>query len=246
MKKIILILILALFSANSLVASKDNFYSEALAKISKAERRDVRPYLNAAWHVSKMWHGKFPDPDFNQKVAVLMGFMGKETDFEPNTLNFNIPGIYLRGLHGRKVRRFSVDYGVAGLNEINIENTYTVAKAIQSGRNITSKELKRMGLSPNLMVELKKRLTIPQSMSLFKIDIATAIEARRQYDLQKKSHIRPKKIKIDIPYLEDTQDKVDSVLLYRTIEELDRRLRGWPSQAYDSEAYYICQSILKK
>ena len=245
MKKIILSVLIALFSINTAFADTKNFYPEVLKKVSKHQGRNIRPYLNASYHVARMFRG-WPSPDFYQRVTISIGYGGKESAFEPDYVHHNIPGKPYPGLKGLRVKRFSVDYSWAGLNQDAVIPTYTVAKAIQLGHNISRAELHRLGLRSDLMDKLRPILKIPKNMVLYEIDTSTAIDARRQYDIQKNAGVPPKQIKISIDYLEDTQDKIDSVLIYRLIEEFERSLRSWPWQSYDSEAYYICQNILNQ
>ncbi len=245
MKKIILSLLLALSYTNTCFANTDQFYEQSLSAVSKHQRVNVRPYLNASYHVAKMWK-QFPHADFHQRVACYIGWGGMESGFEKDYIHYNIPHKPYPGLNGLKVKKFSVDYSWAGLNEGAVIPSYTVARALQTGRVMSRKELRQLGMHPALYVELKKVLKVPQDLSLFQIDLTTAPEAKRQYLEQVKRKVKPTKISISVPYEEDTQDKIDSVLLYRTIWEYDRYLRKWPWKSYKSEAYYICQDILNK
>jgi hypothetical protein len=199
--------------------------------------------MNAAYHVAKMWTS-WPATDFHERVARNIGWGGKESEFRVDYVHYNIPGKPYPGLKGLKVKRFSVDYGWAGLNEENVESTYQLALAIQQHRHVSVAELRRLGFYPTIYRELKTRLKIPADLKLFHIDTSTSEDAQRQYDYQKRAHIAPKQIRISIPYEEYSQDAIDSVLLYRTIEEFDRYLRKWPYQSWDSDAFFICQDIL--
>lgn len=243
MKKLIIAIVLAILTANNLYADKEHFYEEALTQVSKIQGLDVRTHLNASYHVAKMWK-EWPSADFHERISCYMGYGGAESGFEKNYIHFNIPNKPYPGLHGLKVKKFSVDYSWAGLNQEAVNPTYAVAKAIQDGRSLSRRELMQLGLRPDLMMRLKPILHIPKDLQLYKIDLSTAIEAKKQYDAQRKLGVRPKKIKIDVLYVEDDQDKLDSVLLYRTIEEFDRSLRGWPYQTWNSDAYRICIQIL--
>lgn len=245
MKKIILTALLAFASISSAFADTTQFYEKAVKKVSKAQGTNVRLYVNSSYHVAKMWK-EFPHTDFYQRVACYIGWGGAESGFETDYVHFNIPGKPYPGLKGLKVKKFSVDYAWSGLNEDNVENTYAVAKALQDGRTLTTGDMYRMGLHPSLMVEIKKVLRIPKNLQLYHIDVSTAIEARKQYDVQRKAGVKPKQIRIHIDYNEDTQDKIDSVLLYRSIEEFDRYLRGWPPGSWHSEAFDICQDIINE
>jgi hypothetical protein len=236
---------LLVFFASRCLADIDHFYDRSLVTVSQHQNHNVRPYLNASYHVARMWL-QFPSEDFYQRVACFMGYGGKESGFEPNYIHYNIPGKAYPGLHGLKVRHFSVDYSWAGLNEGSVEQTYAIAKALQEGRYLSHKQVFALGFSPNIYDNLSRILKIPQNLELYKIDLSTAKEARVQYLREKRDHVSPRHIRIDVPYAEDTQDKIDSVLLYRTIEEYDRYLRGWPYQTYDSDAYYLCEKILRE
>lgn len=245
MKKIILSILLALSCSQTCFANTQYFYQEALKQVSEHERVDVRPYINASYHVAKMWR-EFPDPNFYQRVSCYIGWGGKESNFTPNYVNVNIPGIKLTGLPGMHIKHFSLDYSWAGLNEQAVIPTYTVARALQTGRVMSRAELMQLGLRPDLYSRISRVLKVPKDLDLFKIDLATAVQAKKEYADARHRHLRAKDIQISVPYAEDTQDKIDSVLLYRTIEEYDRSLRGWPWQTYDSDAYYICQDIINK
>ncbi len=245
MKKIILTIVLALLSASPSLANTVNFYEKANTAVSKLQRVNVRPYLNASYHVAKMWK-QFPDKDFHQRVACYIGWGGAESGFEQDYVNVNIPGIKLPGLPGMHIKRFSVDYSWAGLNEQAVIPTYTVARALQTGRVMSRAELRQLGLRADLYEKIHKVLNVPKDLSLFKIDLTTAEQAKKEYIEAKQKHLKAKNIHISVPYAEDTQDKIDSVLLYRCIEEYDRYLRGWPYQSYHSEAYRLCQDIINE
>jgi len=245
MKKIILTIMLALSCASHLQANKDHFYEQAELAVSQHQRTNVRPYLNASYHVARMFK-QFPDPNFYNRVAIMMGFGGKESNFMPDYVNVNVPGIKLGGLPGMHIRHFSIDYGTFGLNQQAVIPTYTVARAIQTGRRMSRSELRQLGLHPDLYVRLKKILIIPQDMDLFKIDLKTAEDAKIKYLEMKQRHLRAKEIHITVPYAEDSQDKIDSILLYRVIEQYDRYLRSWPWRSYDSDAYFICEKIIQQ
>ena len=244
MKKLILTLLLAIF-ANQCLAGTEHFYTETLKVVGKHEQVDIRPYLNASYHVARMWKD-FPSSDYYQRVSCFMGYGGAESNFEKDYVNINIPGKPYPGLHGLKVKRFSVDYSWAGLNEQAVIPTYTVARALQTGHKMSHKELRRLGLRPDLYEVISKVLVVPKGMKLYKIDLNTADLAYKQYLSLKKAHVSPRHMSITIPYTEPDQDAIDSVLLYRTIEEYDRSLRGWPYQSYDSDAYKICQQIISE
>lgn len=244
MTKIILTCILALLTiASPLNADTERFYETSVERINKHYRRNVRPYMNSAYHVAKWW-SSWPSADFHERVSRNIGWGGKESEFRVDYIHYNIPGKPYPGLKGLKVKKFSVDYGWAGLNEGNVYHTYAVAYAVQNNKTISRGQLLRMGLHPSMMTEITKHLKIPKGLKLYRIDTSTAREARIQYDRQIRLRIPPKQIKISVPYEEPDQDAIDSILLYRTIEEFDRYLRGWPYQSWDSDAYTICQDIL--
>jgi len=244
MKKIILTLLLVIF-ASQCIAGTEHFYDESLQAVSKHENVDVRPYLNASYHVARMWK-TWPVPDFYQRVSCFMGYGGAESNFEKDYVNINIPGKPYPGLHGLKVKRFSVDYSWAGLNQESVNPTYAIARALQTGHRLSTRQLHRLGFSSKFYDEISRVLVVPKGLSLYKIDLNTADDALKQYLELKRQHVRPRHMSITISYSEPNQDAIDSVLLYRTIEEYARYLRGWPYQTYKSDAYNICQSILQR
>jgi hypothetical protein len=245
MTKIILCTLALLTATINLQADTNNFYEKSVQRISKHYGREVRPYMNASYHVAKMWRG-WPASSFHERAARNIGWGGMESEFRADYVHYNIPGKPYPGLKGLKVKKFSVDYGWSGLNEHNVDSAYVIARAIQNNRSLSKQEMYRLGFHPRTIKELPKYLTIPQSLSLYRIDVSTAADAKKQYVKQVRAGVGPKKIKISIPYSEPTQDAIDSLLLYRTIVEFDRYIRGWPYQSWNSDAYGICQDILSE
>lgn len=167
-----------------------------------------------------------------------------ESDWEKDFAIANIPGAkYSNG----KVKRFSVDFSWAGVNQMHINWTYKVAKAIQQGkplpRKYTTKKFRK----------LIKGAKIPKGVKLKKINLIHVTHARNEWKRMLKEGMSPndiqKKLKIS-GYKERTQDDIDSSLIYRVIVEIDRVSRGWPygSQQYsrDREIYNLLSFYVLK
>lgn len=148
-----------------------------------------------------------------------------ESFWTPNLVVANVPGIhYSIG----SIKHFSVDYSRWGLNEEGIEWTYAVAKAIQDNKKIPTK-IGNWYATPEF-IKLMKKAYIPKNLKLKQIDLNIASDAHSGYILMHRKGYSPKYIKKHLKlgkYIEEDQDDIDSALIYRVIEEVDRYTRGW-------------------
>lgn len=199
----------------------------------KRPAEQFRPFMFSAIRVARMFP-MYPGKSEQDRMLRLFEFGGLESFWQEDFVVLNVPGaFYSNG----KVKRVSVDFSAWGLNENSVEWTYAVALAIQQNRQLP----KRIGSwyrHPKFEA-LIKGAKIPKTIKLRKIDLAVAEEYKRDYFIQKSIFRDPealRKVMIDRApvWSENTQDDIDSTLIYRVIEELDRKARGWK---YGQELY---------
>ncbi len=243
MLKSLLLSALLLFNCGAFYNNTKKTEDKIKEKVGAYEHRDIAPYLKASETVAGWWK-TYPAYGYWERVSIGVGYCGVESDFKPDLIHFNIPHKSYPGLRGLQVKHFSVDFSSFGLSSENCVGTYEAAKAIQGGYDIDAKRSKKLGLHPLLIKSLRKELSIPKSLKLYKIDISKATEAHRQYRLLLAKGINPNKMKIHVSYVEKTQDEINCTLLYRFLEEYNRKLMGLPMGRYNSKAYYICEDIV--
>ena len=189
----------------------------------------LNAYFQSSVRVSKIFKN-FPAKDNIDRILKFYSYRGSESRFRLNYAVANIPGAkYSNG----KVKRFSVDFGSAGLNQDNVTWTYEMAFAIQNDL-----PLPETNISKRLARELRK-LKIPKNLKLKQIDLSVVSKAKKEYLYYVKKGVNLNKIsnRIKIEYKEETSDELDSILIYRILVELDRIDRGWEYETWDHELY---------
>lgn len=181
---------------------------------------EYRAFMFSSYRVAKMFP-MYPAKDLHDRMLQFFELGEAETMWKKNNLEVNIPGANYGEL---KVKRLSVDYGWAAVNEINVNQTYWIAKAIQSGKPIP------LRYSTPSFREILKNAKIPKELKLRKIDLSYTYDAREIYKDMKDKGYSPNKIRRELifaDYIEETQNEIDSILIYRVIEELERMNLGW-------------------
>lgn len=201
----------------------------------KREWNEFRPFIFSAARVQKMFP-MYPAKSDHDRMLIFYELGGLESFWEQNFMSVNIPGAqYSNG----KVKKVSVDFTWIGLNEGTINWTYYVALAIQRGEYIPNHVPGTDWWAPKGFEETLKGAKIPKNLKLRKIDLKLAEEAKAVYYKYKKTIKDPNKLRKVVnsnlpPFEENTQDQIDSALIYRVIEELDRKCRNWP---YGADLY---------
>lgn len=210
--------------------------------------KEFRPFMFSAIRVAKMFP-MYSDEGEQDRMLRLFALGGLESFWKENFIIINVPGAnYSNG----RVKRVSVDFSAWGLNESNVEWTYAVAKHLQETGKIP-KKVKGWYSYPEF-AELLRGAKIPKEIKLRRIDLKVAKDYKKDYynlkprfrDQEKLRKIMTQRAPL---WLENTQDDIDSALIYRVLVELDRKARGWnygQDQYKDSkhEAYrYLKQFI---
>ena len=199
-----------------------------------------KKYLDSSYRVANMFDD-FPAADFVDRWTRNFAYGSVESGYMPNYVHVNIPGKSYPGIPGMTVKQFSVDYGLVGVNEINVEWAYTAASCIQNGEPIP--KAWRDAYGPGTIAQFRT-VHIPPGLKLLRIDLNTAKQAKRAWQGLVKKGVDPNRMKIGVRYLENTDDWRDSVLIYRLLIEMDRRNRGWRWRSWDTDLYRICQAIV--
>lgn len=195
--------------------------------------KEFRPFMFSAIRVAKMFP-MYSDEGEQDRMLRLFALGGLESFWKENFIVLNVPGAnYSNG----KVKRVSVDFSAWGLNETNVEWTYAVAKQLQENGKIP-KRVKGWFSYPEFR-ELMRGAKIPKEIKLRKIDLGIANAYKKDYYILKPKYKNQEKLrKVMVSrapvWLENTQDDIDSTLIYRVLVELDRKARGWK---YGQEQY---------
>ncbi len=202
MKKILLILLLLTANLNAL---SDN------EKIDYAVKRSIQslPFYS------------------EQRVNKMLEL---ETGKKLGILYFNIPGLKIKR-YNQRIKNFTVDYGVAQINEINIVWTYEICKILREP--ISLKRNKKLvsagykyGVHRNLISDLLNKQIPP--IKLKKIEPLQK-EAYLDYLRIKNKNWKVilKELNEKYSYQELTINDIESSILYRILVEKDREARGW-------------------
>ena len=191
--------------------------------------KELLPFLDSAIRVSKMYKG-FPELTERDSAIKYFCWGAIESQFERNFVYVNIPGTNCPGID-KSVKRFSLDFGWAGINSLNTKWVYEIAESLRDNRPPSKNVLS--GLHPKTFPFLKKNFRIPNSLPLKRIN-GTKLKKKYQNDYawfvktKRKGKYRP-----HIPYTEETDSDLDSILIYRAIIETDRMFRGWEWRTWD-------------
>ena len=198
------------------------------------------PFITSSVKVSKIFPTYLDGLSQKERILSLYCMGASESYLKRNYVNVNVPGYhYASG----KVRFFSLDYGWAGLNDDEVDNTYRIAKILQDKRGFKFSRLHPSPLwFPNRQfINDMDGVVIPNNINLYKISLKQSADARtlyRQYKKEKKSPVEIYRlIKPTVSFSESGQDQLDSLLIYRTLVEIDRADRGWSYNNRDKELY---------
>jgi hypothetical protein len=93
---------------------------------------------------------------------------------------------------------------------------------------------------------MRETIHVPKSLRLKKLNLQEIKDTRYDYLDQVRRGVSPRRMKIYIVYRERDDDDLDSMLLYRVIEEIDRKFRYWPWHNWDPRLYQQLEKIAKK
>ncbi len=181
----------------------------------------LRPFLESAWRVSGHIQG-YPGKDRDDNALKLVCQGAAERMFAHSFVQVNIPGTHLK--NGLKIRFFTLDYGWVGDNHTTLPWAEATALWLQQG-----------GPEPRLTHESTKNSTaramvrcihIPADIKLKQVDVGEEHWVRKRFD-RWVARGHSGHFKVESGYREVTADDLDSMLYYRSIEEFDRRARGW-------------------
>lgn len=187
---------------------------------------DFRPFLYSAARVAKMFP-MYPAKGHYDRMLRLFELGGLESFWTKNFIIINIPGAkYSNGI----VKRVSVDFSAWGVNEDSINWTYEVASRIQKGKSIPA-HIGDAYFTKNFR-KMIKDIRIPKDLKLRKIDLSVAEKFKNDYYTQKRFYRDAEALRRVMEdrapvWEENTQDDIDSTLIYRVLEELDRKSRNW-------------------
>lgn len=197
----------------------------------KRQATAFRPFLWTASRAAK-WFPIYPAANETDRVLKMLTYGANETHFRLNVAEANVPGAKIFG--GRKhIRFFSIDVMWTGMNEQNLKWTYEVARLLQDGKKIPK------GYGNKRFRNALMYCHVPKDIKLTKIDMAPIAQAHKDWVKYKHKGYDPRKIKslIKIQIDENSQDDIDSAMIYRILVELDRYSRGWDIDTYDKELY---------
>lgn len=226
------------------IATRDYYYYKTTGShygdiddpIAFRKWRSFRPFATSAIRVGSIFKSVLPEDRLILKLHTLGGV---ESLYKMGFVNVNVPGMkYASG----KVKFFSLDYTAYGLNDRNVKRTYEIARMRQLGEKLTRKHGNKE------FIRLMNSVRIPKNIKLKKIDTSPSIKAKQKYDYLTRIGKTPKEIYglITIDYTEDTQDDLDSALIYRAIIELERYTLGWKYNITDEELYSWLRKNVKK
>ncbi len=199
----------------------------------KRAPEEFRPFLYSAIRVARMFP-MYPASGEKDRMLRFFELGGLESFWQKDFLVLNVPGAkYSNGV----VKRVSVDFSVWGVNEDSVPWTYVAARCIQQGKPFP----KHVGswYPTKEFREMMKGAKIPRDLRLRKIDLSIVTAIKSEYAKQKRLTRDPEKLrkamKSKMPaWEENTLDDISSALIYRILEELDRKSRGWK---YGHELY---------
>lgn len=160
----------------------------------------------------------------------------KETDGDLNKYyHLNIPGVYLPPFK-KTIQTFTIDYSFMGINEINVNWSYEVAKALQIENPVKKvRQLKRLKIKYNLknqfIISLYSK-EIPPQIQLFKIETGIKPQIAFKRARMLKQGKSPLQIKNSLERQLDTKknyssNDIESFIIYRVLIEQERCSRGW-------------------
>ncbi len=202
--------------------------------------------MNSSKITAKIFY-KYPAKNLEDRTNKFFCFPAREVDFKLSHIEYNVPGVYLKR-YDKTIQKFSIDIGISGLNQENVEWTEAVASWLQEEPSIDRTAmlvtvLGYYGLNKDMIKEISY-VRIPEDIKLKQIDVKTlSADARHRYNALKKNHrLTPLKIRKVLSsknpgYYENTQDDITSLMIYRILVELERKSFGWSYQTYDKNLY---------
>lgn len=191
-------------------------------------KHDMLVFAKSSYRVAKMFPS-YPSTSIEDRVKKFMSWGAQESQWHPNYVCVNVPGAkYATG----KVKFFSVDYDWTGINSKNTKWAYYLALTIQQ----------RKPLLKELHPEFRRMLAdvrIPKKLKLKWIDPQLERDAAGQWKYLLRKGVAKDKIasRIRLEYVSNTEDDVDSMLIYRVLIEMDRAARGWKEGANRADLY---------
>jgi hypothetical protein len=208
----------------------------------RRDPKQIAAFLASSFRVADMSED-FPDNDRIERALKNFCYGSIESGYRRNYYSANIPGRPYPGVAG-KVVRYSMDMGWVGLNEINLTWTYQAAAALRDEKPFPL--LVRQSVPKETLDHMRETIHVPKSLRLKKLNLQEIKDTRYDYLDQVRRGVSPRRMKIYIVYRERDDDDLDSMLLYRVIEEIDRKFRYWPWHNWDPRLYQQLEKIAKK
>ena len=195
---------------------------------------DLEPFFSSASRVSHMVTG-FPSRSRVENAHSYISWGANEVNLKRNMVCVNITGDSYESV-GR-VKFFSLDFGWCGMNSKNLRWTYTVADCLQNDKPFPL-EIRQM-LSKKTLAYMRKNIKIPKTLKLKKINTSWEASVRFEWEKSRKNGMTSDQFRkiAKIPFKEATEDDLDSILLYRIINEMDRMQRGWFYKSWSRGVY---------
>ncbi len=221
---------------NTLAATADYFAKRGFPR--PASR--LKPFLDSSHRVAEMVKG-FPTYDPIENAHTYFAYGGQESVYRWSYVNINFPGQKFQ--NNTEVKRFSLDYGWIGLNDINISLTYIVARALQEGKPLPN--WVKVSLHPDARKFLRSHVRVPKDLKLLWIRPGMGKEALNQWKWAKSKRMNNRlfKKRFSHSFREKTEDDLDSMLLYRIIIEIDRRARGWEYKTWNKGVFKTLRQV---
>lgn len=178
---------------------------------------ELRKMVDASFYCADRFP-QFWESDRLERAVTMFCYGYSETRWTPGSVCFNLPG-YTPG-----VKHWSIDVFWTGLNEHNLYGKDSVF--------LKAMKLQKAGGLPGI------ELMWPPSQKKFEA-------AKREYIRQKKLKIKPKDMKFNFVVHEEGYDDYTSALVYRIMEELERKKFGWSYQPYSTTAKRYLMRKLK-
>ncbi len=180
----------------------------------------------AATRVDK-WFYK-AEPNLKPKIMA----MGKnESGNILGAYAINVPGVHLKK-YDKTIKTLSIDYSYIGVNNLSLDWTYQIAKALQiEDIQLRKKKLEYLRKRYYLNRDFIQKIGCVYIPANVKLKRLTQDTGWLEKDYDKIKYLSPNKARLYLNkkyvFKEDTLNEVESMTVYRVLEELDRQERGW-------------------
>lgn len=170
----------------------------------------------------------FKVPGLKEKIV---GMGHNESRNKLGAYAVNVPGVYLKR-YDKTIVTLSMDYGFIGVNNQSLSWTYQVTKALQiqdRQRKIhVLNQLRRKYYLNKKFIESIYSVSIPQTLQVRYIDPSIEYLHRDYKEISNLPPLTVRRIlnaKYQFP--EQSYNEIESIIIFRVLEELDRQYRGW-------------------